>query len=95
MTVRRCSVWVGIIILALYNHAGLSQDAPVVLMEVSGTIDLGLAPYTQRVLQEADDLQAAAVILHINTPGGRVDAAIQMRDALLDAKVENIAFFDK
>ncbi len=95
MTVRRYSVWVGIIILVLYNHAGLSQDAPVLLLEVSGTIDLGLAPYTQRVLQEAADLQAAAVILHINTPGGRVDAAIRMRDALLDAKVDTIAFIDK
>lgn len=95
MTVRRCSVWVGIIIVALGLHAGLSQDAPVLLMEVSGPIDLGLAPYTQRVLQEAEDLQAAAVILRINTPGGRVDAAIQMRDALLDAKVETIAFIDK
>jgi hypothetical protein len=47
MTVRRCSVWIGVMILALYHHAGLSQDAPVVLLAVSGTIDLGLATYTQ------------------------------------------------
>jgi membrane-bound serine protease (ClpP class) len=64
-------------------------------MEVKGTIDLGLAPYTRRVLQEAEDLHAAGVILHINTPGGLVDAAIQMRDALLDTEVDTIAFIDK
>ncbi|MGQ4807960.1 hypothetical protein NKDENANG_01326 [Candidatus Entotheonellaceae bacterium PAL068K] len=95
MTVGRCSVWVSLILLVLCSRTGLSQDAPVVLLEVTGTIDLGLAPYTRRVLQEAEDRQAAAVILHISTPGGRVDAAIQMRDDLLDAKVETIAFINK
>jgi membrane-bound serine protease (ClpP class) len=34
-------------------------------------------------------------MLRINTPGGRVDAAIQMRDALLNARVDTIAFIDK
>jgi membrane-bound serine protease (ClpP class) len=92
MTMYQYSVLASIILLGL---TGLSQGATIVLMDVMGTIDLGLAPYTRRVLQEAENLQAAAVILHINTPGGRVDAAIQMRDALLDAQVDTIAFIDK
>jgi uncharacterized protein YqfA (UPF0365 family) len=75
--------------------ANLAQTTPLVLMDVSGTIDLGLAPYTRRVLREAEATGAAAIILRINTPGGRVDAAIQMRDALLDARIETIAFIDK
>ncbi|RMF88753.1 MAG: nodulation protein NfeD [Nitrospinota bacterium] len=76
-------------------QASQAQRPQVFLLSVSGTIDLGLAPYTSRVLHEAERQGAAAVILHINTPGGRVDAAIQMRDALLDAGVETIAFIDK
>jgi membrane-bound serine protease (ClpP class) len=58
-------------------------------------IDLGLAPFVERVLREATDAGAAAVILEINTFGGRVDAAVLIRDALLNAKVPTVAFINK
>ena len=67
----------------------------VFLLPVSGVIDLGLAPFTERVLQGAAKAGARAVILEISTPGGRVDAAIQMRDALLRSPVRTVAFVDR
>jgi membrane-bound serine protease (ClpP class) len=71
-------------------------EAPVVYVApVEGIIDLGLAPFIQRVLNEAADAGAAAVILDINTFGGRVDAAVLIRDSLLNAKVTTIAFINK
>jgi membrane-bound serine protease (ClpP class) len=57
-------------------------------------IDLGLAPFVQRVLNEATQEGAAAVILEINTFGGRVDAAVLIRDALLSAAVPTVAFIN-
>lgn len=63
----------------------------VYIVDISGTIDLGLAPYLDRVLDEAADNDAAAVILEINTPGGRLDAALQMRSSLLGADVPTVA----
>jgi membrane-bound serine protease (ClpP class) len=62
------------------------------VIEISGEIDLGLAPYVERVLADAspDDL----VIVHINTFGGRIDAAVQIRDALLGSKAKTAAFID-
>lgn len=89
------AAWSGVLLLALILGLGDAQERQVVLMEVSGVIDLGLAPHTSRVIREAEEMGAAALILHINTPGGRVDAAIQMRDALLNAKLDTIAFIDK
>ena len=71
-----------------------SQRAFVYVAKVEGTIDLGLAPYIERVLQEAQSNNAAAVVLQINTFGGRVDAAVQIRDALLKSPVKSIAFVD-
>ena len=62
----------------------------IIHIEVSGVIDLGLAPFIERQLTGARG--AAAVILEIDTPGGRVDAALNIRDALLDSKVKTIAF---
>lgn len=85
----------GFLLLLLGLALGRVPGPTVWLMTVSGPIDHGMAPYTSRILREAEDQGAAAVILRINTPGGRVDAAIQMRDALLDAKIDTVAFIDK
>jgi membrane-bound serine protease (ClpP class) len=49
----------------------------------------------QRVLDEAAAAGAAAVVLEINTFGGRVDAAVQIRDALLNAKLPTVAYVNR
>jgi membrane-bound serine protease (ClpP class) len=73
-----------------------SPTPPVVyVIPVEGTIDLGLAPFLSRTLLEAEAAGAAAVLLEINTFGGRVDAAVVMRDALLDARIRTIAFVNQ
>jgi membrane-bound serine protease (ClpP class) len=69
---------------------------PVVYVApIEGIIDLGLAPFVDRVLVEAAAAGAAAVVLEINTFGGRVDAAVLIRDALLRAQVRTVAFVNK
>jgi membrane-bound serine protease (ClpP class) len=74
-----------------------AQPTPrlVYVAQIEGMIDMGLAPYVQRVLDEAAAAKAAAVVLRINTFGGRVDAAVQIRDALLSSPVRTIAFVDR
>ena len=76
---------------------GFAQTAtPLVFVApIEGTIDLGLAPFVQRVLDEAYAAKAAAVVLEINTFGGRVDAAVKIRDALLNSRVRTVAFVNK
>jgi membrane-bound serine protease (ClpP class) len=69
---------------------------PVVYVApIEGVIDLGLAPFVTRVLTEAADAKADAVVLEINTHGGRVDGAILIRDALLRARIPTVAFVNK
>jgi membrane-bound serine protease (ClpP class) len=67
----------------------------VYVVPITGPIDLGLAPYLERVLAEAAAADAAAVLLVIDTPGGRLDAVLQMRDSLLGSPVRTIAFVDR
>lgn len=82
--------------LAAFAPARAEDKRPVVYVApIEGIIDLGLAPFVRRVLNEAADAGAAAVILEINTFGGRVDAAVQIRDALLGAQVPTVAFVNK
>jgi membrane-bound serine protease (ClpP class) len=66
------------------------SGAKVLRIPVHGTIDLGLAAFIERALAEHRD--AAVVVLDINTLGGRVDAAIQIRDALLGHGARTAAF---
>ena len=69
---------------------------PVVFVaSIEGVIDLGLAPFVGRVLEEAAAAGAQAVVLEVNTFGGRVDAAVIIRDALLESKVLTVAFVNK
>jgi membrane-bound serine protease (ClpP class) len=79
---------------AAQNDSPDDRRGPVYLVDISGTIDLGLAPYLTRVLDEAEGAGAAAVVIEIDTPGGRLDAVLQMRDALLDSPLRTIAFVD-
>ncbi len=62
----------------------------VVLVEVTEVIDLGIAPFILRTLDRTAGVDL--VILDINTPGGRVDAALMIRDALLETDVATVAF---
>ena len=81
---------------ATFDSALAQEKRPLVYVApIEGIIDLGLAPFVQRVLGEAQEAGAAAVILEINTFGGRVDAAVQIRDALLNARVRTVAFVNK
>jgi membrane-bound serine protease (ClpP class) len=62
----------------------------VARIPIDGTIDLGLAALVKRALEQ--ETSASALLLDINTLGGRVDAAIQVRDALLASPLKTIAF---
>ncbi|MEX2598253.1 MAG: nodulation protein NfeD, partial [Dehalococcoidia bacterium] len=65
------------------------------VVQIDSEIDLGVAPYLDRVLGEAASANAAAVVLEINTPGGRLDAALDMKNALLDSPVPTFAFVNR
>ena len=59
-----------------------AQSPLVYRLAVSGVIENGLAPYLIRGLREAAAANASAVYLDIDTPGGRVDAAERIADAV-------------
>jgi membrane-bound serine protease (ClpP class) len=76
------------------THAQNDQD-PVFVIPIHNEIDLGLVPFLERVLNQAEQENAQAVILDINTPGGRLDAVLQMRDAILSSPIRTIAFVNR
>lgn len=70
-------------------------QGPVWVIPVQGVIELGLAPFVERSLLEAYEAGASAVVLDIDTPGGRVDAAQRIADALQDSPVPTYAYVNR
>ncbi len=64
-------------------------------VKINEEINLNLVPFLERIVKEADKKGINAIILEINTFGGRVDAAIQIRDALINAKTLTIAYINE
>lgn len=71
----------------------VGADAAIVV-NIDGEIDLATAAYVRRSIDEAITRNARLVLFRINTFGGRVDAATQIRDAIFDCPLPTIAFVD-
>ncbi len=73
----------------------LPAETVVYRVPIQGTIDLGLPPYIERSIETAEEANADAIIFEIDTFGGRVDAATQIKDAILASKVLTVAFINR
>jgi membrane-bound serine protease (ClpP class) len=72
----------------------LFPQKKVYLAEITGEIDPRMSPYISRVVSEAEKNGADAIIFRINTFGGRVDAATQIKDAIIGSRLLTIAFIN-
>jgi membrane-bound serine protease (ClpP class) len=67
----------------------------VIVIPIRGPIEPGIGHFLERSLDEAESKGAIAVILDINTPGGRLDTVLEMRDAILATPLRTIAFVNR
>jgi len=81
--------------LALLMIAVTQCRADFILVPVEKTIDGGLAEFIKRSIDEAERDHREGIIFHIDTPGGRIDSAVYIKDSILRAEIPTIAFVDK
>ena len=67
----------------------------VVYGKIDGEINMAESAFVGRLLDEADRQKADVVLIELNTFGGRVDAAVAIRDAIMDAPQETVIFINK
>jgi membrane-bound serine protease (ClpP class) len=92
---RSIFVLLGIVMtIAGLSRPALAEASEIHVIDISGTIDLGVAAFLERQIDEAESSGATAFIVVMDTPGGRVDAAISMRDALLATEMSTITLVD-
>lgn len=68
------------------------EGKTVLIIQIHETIDMGLSAFVKRAIE--NHKHVSAIIFDINTPGGRVDAATKIRDAImsLPKKMRSVAF---
>jgi membrane-bound serine protease (ClpP class) len=81
------------LLFIILTQSALSQKL-VYVGYIDSDIDLGLAPYIRRVISEAEESKADAILFKVNTFGGRVDAATQIKDAIINTQILTIAFIN-
>ena len=79
----RILLWVACLIAGMVifmPFAGeATGDQAVVVIEITGTIDPGTKSYVNYAFREAQRIDAAAVILELDTPGGYINSAEAIR----------------
>ncbi len=66
--------------------------SPVVVINVKGDIDESQVALVHKALYEAEDRNAAALIIEIDTFGGLVDSAVKIRDMISNSPIETICY---
>lgn len=64
----------------------------VVICRIEEEIDEGMAVIVERAVREAEN--ASALLFVINTPGGRVDSAIEIATSIMSAECPTIAYIE-
>jgi membrane-bound serine protease (ClpP class) len=72
---------------AAWAPAWAAPHGGIVVIPIRGTIDEGMAHLVERAVAEAKSSGARAIVLDVNTFGGLVSAATEIRDALLGSSV--------
>ena len=72
-----------------------SSEGIVYRIPIHDVIDLGLPPFIERSIEMAENDNAKVIIFDIDTFGGRVDAATQIKDAIMASKVPTVAFVNR
>jgi membrane-bound serine protease (ClpP class) len=96
----RCSLpasWGALVaLLALLASPVVARaQGPVYRVPLTGTVEHGLAPFIERSLEEARVAGAQFVVIDMDTPGGRVDAAERIADAIGDAGLPVYTFVNR
>ena len=88
-------LWIFILIAIISVVIANNNNAKVYVVPIHNTIDLGIPAFVNRAVNAAEKNDAALIVFEINTFGGRVDAATQIKDAISSTEIETVAFINK
>jgi len=87
---KKFKLFLLLIILTSPIHRTFASE--VLIIPIKGVIDLGLSTFVERAVTQAENQNIGTIVLEMDTPGGRVDAADIICESLLKFKGETITF---
>ncbi len=67
------------------------SDKTVMIVPVEKTVEKGLAAFIERAFTEAKEENVDIIILEINTPGGSVDAVLDIKTTIMNSPITSVA----
>ena len=97
---RREIVLIGCVLLligCLFMRGDLSaqDNALVYVVDIRNEIGSGLGTYIADGIKVAEEANADAIVFDVDTPGGRVDSAVNIIRSIQDTQVPTIAFVNR
>lgn len=86
------AVCIGVAGLARAAVAARPGQTAVYVVPIAGVVDEGMAHYVARAVADAGAAHASALALDVNSPGGLMSAASEIRDSVLDAPMPTVAY---
>ena len=88
-------IWLFILFLTLGSSIAEETKKNIYVIPIQDTIDLGIPAFVNRAISAAEKNSAELIIFDIDTFGGRVDAATQIKDAISATDIKTIAFINR
>ncbi len=85
-------------LLLLFTFSGGvfgAEQGPVYIVKLDDTIDYAAEDLLARAIQEANLAMSPLLIVEIDTYGGYIDSAINMKDIILSSPVKTVTFVNK
>lgn len=95
MKILKTCLFILVILLANVIKSDARTQNSIYEVKITGMIDNGLAKYVQRSIHDAESSGADGIIFRIDTFGGLVDAADEIRKSILNTPIPTVAFIDK
>ena len=88
-------IWLFILLLTLGSNMAQENKKNIYIVPIQDTIDLGIPSFVKRAISIAESNNSELIIFDIDTFGGRVDAATQIKDAISATDITTIAFINR
>ena len=89
--------YITILIAFLFFGSSIADESQknIYVVPIQDVIDLGIPGLVNRSIDLAEDKNADLIIFDIDTFGGRVDAATQIKDAISGTDILTVGFINR
>ncbi len=93
---RKRRIFIGLVlaVLMLMPYQAFGAQQKVMVIPLENNVEMGLSAYLERNFQIAEEEKADLIVIEMDTPGGRVDAAQDIKRIIYGTSIPTIALVE-